>query len=60
MSRICLSLGATIIVLSGSSGVAVPQAREEAASAKVWVGRAAEYEDFLKNRGVRTEKSPWA
>ena len=59
MSRLCLSLGAAIIVLSGSDGVAAPQAGEEAASAKVWVGRAAEYENFLKNAAVvRMENIP--
>ncbi len=59
MSRLCLSLGATIIVLSGSDGVAAPQAREDTASAKVWLGRAAEYEGFLKNAEVvRTERIP--
>jgi hypothetical protein len=59
MSRFWLSLGATIIVLSGSDGVAAPQAREDATSAKVWLGRAAEYEDFLKNTEVvRTENIP--
>ena len=59
MSRLCLSLGATIVVLSGSGGVAAPQAREDAASAKVWLGRAAEYEGFLKNSEVvRTENIP--
>ena len=59
MSRLCLSLGATIIVLSGSDGVAALQAREEAASAKVWLGRAAEYEDFLRNAPVvRMEDIP--
>ena len=59
MSRLCLSLGATIIVLSGSDGVAAAQAREEAASAKVWLGRAAEYESFLKSAEVvRMESIP--
>ena len=59
MSRLCLSLGATIIVLSGSGGVAAPQAPEEAASAKVWSGRAAEYESFLKSAEVvRMESIP--
>ena len=59
MSRLCLSLGATIIVLSGSDGVAAAQAREEAASAKVWLGRAAEYENFLKTAEiVRIEAIP--
>ena len=59
MSRLCLSLGAAVIVLSGVVGVAAPQAPEEAASAKVWLGRAAEYEDFLKKAAVvRTEDLP--
>ncbi len=59
MSRLCLSLGAAVIVLSGSHGVAAPQAPEGAASAKVWLGRAAEYEDFLRNAPVvRMEDIP--
>jgi len=59
MSRLGLSLGAAIIVLSGSEGVVAPQAREDAASAKVWLGRAAEYEDFLKGAEVvRLEEIP--
>ena len=59
MSRLCLSLGAAVIVLSGVVGVAAPQAPEEAASAKVWLGRAAEYEDFLRNAPVaRMEDIP--
>jgi hypothetical protein len=59
MWRLCLSLGAAILVFSGSYGVAAPQASEEAASAKVWLGRAAEYEDFLKNAAVvRMEAIP--
>jgi hypothetical protein len=57
MSKLGLSLGAAIILLSGS--VAAPQAGEEAASAKVWVGRAAEYENFLKTAEiVRMEAIP--
>jgi hypothetical protein len=59
MVRLCRSLGAAIIVLSGTDAVAAFQAREEAASAKVWVGRAAEYESFLRNaKVVRTEDIP--
>jgi hypothetical protein len=59
MSRLCLSLWAAIVALSGSDGVAAPQPSAEAASAKVWVGRAGEYEDFLKNAAVvRTEDIP--
>ncbi len=56
MSRLCSSLGTTVIVLSVGAGPAAPQPPEGAASAKVWLGRAAEYEDFLKNAAVvRTE-----
>jgi len=59
MSRPGMSLGAAIIVLSGIAGVAAPQAPGEEASAKVWLGRAAEYEDFLKNAAVaRMENIP--
>ena len=59
MSKPSLWLGAAIIVLSGSGGVAAPQASQEAASAKVWLGHAAEYEDFLKNaKVVRMEEIP--
>jgi len=59
MWRLCLSFVATIIVLSGSHGMAAPQAGAEEASAKVWVGRAAEYETFLKNAEVvRMENIP--
>jgi hypothetical protein len=59
MSRLGLSLGAAIIVVSGSDGLAAPQAREEGASAKVWLGRAAEYEEFLKKTEVvRMEAIP--
>jgi len=58
MSRLCLSLGVAAIVLSGS-GLAALQAPEQAASAKVWLGRAAEYEDFLRNAPVaRMEDIP--
>jgi hypothetical protein len=46
-----LSLAAAIVVVSGS-GLAAPQAREEGASAKVWLGRAAEYENFLKTAEI--------
>jgi hypothetical protein len=57
MSSLCLSLGTAILALSGS--VAAPQAAEPAASAKVWLGRAAEYEAFLKNAEVaRSENVP--
>ncbi len=58
MSRPFL-IGAAILVLSASNGAAAPQAPEEAKSAKVWVGRAAEYEDFVKNAEiVRVENIP--
>jgi hypothetical protein len=57
MSSLCVSLAAAILVLSG--GAAAPQSPDSAASAKVWLGRAAEYEDFLKNAEVaRTENIP--
>jgi hypothetical protein len=59
MSKLSVPLGAAIILLSGSGGVAAPQAGAEAASAKVWVGRAAEYENFLKTAEiVRMEAIP--
>jgi len=59
MSRLCLSLGVVIIVLSGSDGLAASQASAEVASAKVWLGRAAEYENFLKSAEVvRVEEIP--
>ena len=59
MSRLSLSLGAAIIALSGICDAAASQASEPAASAKVWVGRAAEYEDFVKNTEVvRMEAIP--
>jgi hypothetical protein len=59
MSSLGLSLGVAIIVLSGSDGVAAPQDREEVASAKVWLGHAAEYEDFLRSAEVvRLQKIP--
>jgi hypothetical protein len=59
MWRLVLSLGAATLVFSGTSGVAAPQAAEEGANAKVWVGRAAEYENFLKTAEiVRMEAIP--
>ena len=59
MSRLVLTLGAAVVVFSGSDGVSAPQASVEATSAKVWVGRSAEYEDFLKQAEiVRMEKIP--
>jgi hypothetical protein len=59
MLRFVLSIGAAISVLSGSGSVAAPQASETGTSAKVWVGRAAEYENFLKTAEiVRMEKIP--
>ena len=59
MLRLVMSLGTVIALLSGNDGVAAPQAREEGASAKVWVGRAAEYESFLKSAEiVRMEAIP--
>ncbi len=59
MSKLCLSLGAAIVVLSGSDGVAALQPSAEVASAKAWLGRAAEYESFLKTAAVvRMEDIP--
>jgi hypothetical protein len=59
MSRLCLSLGLAITVLSGGAGVAAPQSSAEGASAKIWLGRAGEYESFLKNAGiVRMDEIP--
>lgn len=59
MSKIRSSLGTAVIALLGNGGVAAPKAPEEATSAKVWLGRAAEYEDFLKNTAVaRMENIP--
>lgn len=59
MSRLVLTLGAAMVVLSGPGGVASPQTSEAGASAKVWVGRAAEYENFLKTAEiVRMEAIP--
>jgi len=56
MSRLCW-LGTAALALSGS--VAPPLAGQEAASAKVWLGRAAEYESFLRNAPVvRSEDIP--
>ncbi len=56
MSSLCVSLGAAVVVLWGGAPVAALQPAGGAASAKVWLGRAAEYEDFLKNAAVvRTE-----
>ncbi len=59
MSKLYVSLGVALIVLSGSDGIAAPPAAAEAGSAKVWLGRAAEYEEFLKTAEVvRTERVP--
>jgi hypothetical protein len=59
MSRLVISVGAAIALLSGSGAVAAPQGSDEKASAKVWVGRAAEYESFLKSAEiVRMEAIP--
>jgi hypothetical protein len=52
MSRVCGSLWALILVLAGSGGVAAPPPSDEATSAKVWLGRAAEFEDFLRTAEV--------
>lgn len=57
MSTMNLFVAAAISFLSVGSVVAAPQATEEAVSAKVWLGRAAEYEEFLKTAEVvRTEE----
>jgi hypothetical protein len=59
MSRFCSSLAAVVVVVGGSAGPAASQPPEEAANAKVWLGRAAEYEDFLRSAAVvRTEDLP--
>jgi len=59
MSTLCLSLGAALIALSGSDGISAPPATGEAGSAKVWLGHAAEYEEFLKTAEVvRMERVP--
>jgi len=52
MSRLSLSLGAAIIALSASRDATAAQVAQQAASAKVWVGRAAEYEDFVRSAEV--------
>jgi hypothetical protein len=50
---------AAILVLAVGVVVAAPQTTEEAVSAKVWPGRAAEYEEFLKTAEiVRMEDIP--
>jgi hypothetical protein len=55
MSRVALTVGATLFVLSASGAVGA----EEAVSAKSWVGRAAAYEEFLKTAEVvQMEESP--
>ena len=59
MSRLPLTLCVLSLALAGSEGAATAPPREEAASAKVWLGRAAEFEDFLRNAEVvRSEKMP--
>lgn len=59
MSRLSLSLGAVIIAFFGSCATAAAQGSEPAANAKIWVGRAAEYENFVRNAEiVRMEKIP--
>jgi len=59
MSRLCLSLGLAVTVFSGGDGVAAPQSSAEGASAKIWMGRAGEYESFLKTAGiVRMDEIP--
>ena len=56
MSRLYLSVATLILAFSVGATVAAPQATEEAVSAKVWLGRAAEFEEFLKTAEVvRTE-----
>ena len=59
MSTMNLSVAAVISALSVGAVFAAPQATEEAESAKVWLGRAAEYEEFLRTAEVvRTEEIP--
>ena len=48
MSRLNLFVAASILVLSVGAVGAAPQATEEAVSAKTWLGRATEIEEFLK------------
>jgi hypothetical protein len=57
MSTKQLFVAVTISVLLVGTVFAVPQATEEAISAKVWLDRAAEFEEFLKTAEVvRTEE----
>jgi hypothetical protein len=59
MSRFGQSIGAAIIVASGCQAWAAPQAGPEGASSKAWLGRAAEYEAFVKQAEVvRMEALP--
>jgi hypothetical protein len=59
MCKMNLSVAATIWILSVGALVAAPQATEEAVSAKVWLSRAADYEEFLKTAEVvRMEEIP--
>jgi hypothetical protein len=59
MSRLIVSFTAAVVALASAGDVVALQAQVPAASAKVWVGRAAEYEDFLKNAEiVRMEDIP--
>ena len=56
MSRLYLSVATLILAFSVGAVVAAPQATEEAVSARLWLGRAAEIEEFLNTAEVvRTE-----
>jgi hypothetical protein len=59
VSKCSLSLRAAAIALGMAGGAAALQAPGQPTNAKVWVGRAAEYEEFLKAAEVvRAEKVP--
>jgi hypothetical protein len=59
MSKCRLSLGAAGVALWMAAGAAAFQASGQPSNAKVWVGRAAEYEEFLRTAEVvRTEALP--
>ena len=59
MSKRGLSLGAAVVALWVGGDAGAFQASDQPTSAKVWVGRAAEYEEFLRTAEVaRTENIP--
>jgi hypothetical protein len=59
MTKIGSSLAAVVIVLSVGAGFAAGQATPAPANAKVWLGHAAEYEEFLRSAAVvRIEDIP--